>query len=112
SSSEAGKGLGVIEIPAQDDGKKPFLMRRVLDGEEELKQIVFGVSQRVGSSTMPLTIQQLYTMTQNGNSEGARRLTRLEGKLDSVLHTLSRERPAETEAVTDFEKKVARLMES
>src|SRR2546426_10290931 len=77
SSGESGKGVGVIRIPPQEDSRKFFLMVRVIEDGQQLKQIVFGIAQRVGSSTVPFTITQLYAMTQNGNTDGAKRLTRM-----------------------------------
>jgi predicted HTH transcriptional regulator len=88
SKTSPDQGLAVIEVPRQDEKRKYFLMVRVIEDGQQLKQIVFGVARRNGSSTEPLTFQEVYRMTQNGKSEGAQRLTRIEEKMDAVLRGL------------------------
>ena len=48
-----GTGIGVIEVPAQSEEAKPYIICKVNDGESKLKQIVFGYCRRVGPDSVP-----------------------------------------------------------
>ncbi len=87
----AGQGLGVIRIPALENDRRFVLMKKVLDAETLLPQIVFGVAVRRNSSSIPLTVEQLHRMCQDGRNSVAERLTRIEAKLDSYMR--EREQP-------------------
>jgi hypothetical protein len=103
-------GLGVIWVPPQDERRKYFLMVRVVEDGRELKQVVFGIARRNASSTEPLTFQDLYRLTQNGKSDGAQRLTRMEQKLDSLLHGLNK--TATPAAAIDIDALIKKIMKS
>lgn len=112
SPSGSDLGLGVIWVPPQDQGKKFFLMTRVIEDGHQFKQIVFGIAQRLSSSTEPVSTKRLYDITQRGNSEASQRMTRIEGKLDSVLHAFSQEKSRELQMPEDVETKIKKLLES
>lgn len=80
-----GHGVGIIRIPPMDHDKRFVLMKQVVDGETRLPQIVFGIAVRRGSNSIPLTVEQLYRICQEGRSSVPERLTRIEAKLDSYV---------------------------
>lgn len=77
-----GYGIGYIFIPDQDENKKYFLIKKVIEEKQSLKQIVFGLVQRVDSSNVVLSVEQLYQKLQQGKSSMSERLTRIENKID------------------------------
>jgi len=81
----AGQGVGVIRISPLDDDKRFVLMKKVLDAGTLLPQIVFGIAVRRNSNSVPLTVDQLHRMCQEGRSSIPERLTRIEAKLDSYM---------------------------
>lgn len=85
NSETPGKGFGIIYVPPQDESKKYFLMKGVDEDGEALKQIVFGISQRKGSSTEPLDRARLHAMMQNGRSSQAQQLARIEEKINLIV---------------------------
>jgi hypothetical protein len=78
-------GLGIIEVPPQNPDRQYFLIANAIDGGSRIRQFVFGIVRRNGSSNDPFTIAQLYQHTQKGKSSLAQSLTRIEDKLDAVL---------------------------
>jgi hypothetical protein len=80
-----GQGVGVIRIPPMDYDKRFVLMKRILNGDTALPQIVFGIAVRRGSNSIPLTVEQLHRICQEGRSSVPERLTRIEAKLDSYM---------------------------
>lgn len=84
SNNCSGLGVAYIYIPTQPDKNKPFLIKNVFD-KELLGNIVFGISQRVGESCRPLTIDQLQTFIKRGKSEINESLIRIEQKVDLLL---------------------------
>lgn len=82
-AASAGQGVGVILIPPMDHDKRFVLMKRVLDADTPLPQIVFGIAVRRGSNSIPLTVEQLHRICQEGRSSVPERLARIEAKLDS-----------------------------
>lgn len=79
-----GEGVGCIAMPPQDPNHKLFLIKRVVEDTEVIKQIVFGIAQRIGSSSVPLEIHQLHQKIRDGMSTTAERLTRIEEKIDRL----------------------------
>ena len=59
-------------------------MKQVLSEGESVPQIVFGIAIRRGSNSVPLTVEQLHRMCQEGRSTVSERLTRIEAKLDAL----------------------------
>jgi predicted HTH transcriptional regulator len=62
-ATQTGLGVGVIHVPAMSHDKRFVLMKRVLDGESVLPQIVFGIAVRRGSNSVPYTVEQLHRMS-------------------------------------------------
>jgi len=80
------KGIGYVHVPPQHQDNKYFLIKREFDENESIRQIVFGIAERKGSSNQPLTIKELHKTVKNGKSEMAQRLTRIEEKIDLLLY--------------------------
>jgi hypothetical protein len=79
-------GIGVIEVPAQIAKHKYFLTAKVVEGDSQVKEIVFGLSRRRSSSSNPLAIDDLHRLMQSGKNPVPETLTRLEDKIDILLH--------------------------
>ena len=78
-------GIGLVTVPKQHDDRKPFLIARVVDGDDVIKQIVFGLAQRVEDAAEPMTLAELHAAVRKGRDSIAVRLTGIEDKLDQVL---------------------------
>jgi predicted HTH transcriptional regulator len=94
SSPQSASGFGVIEIPRQAFKSQYFLIVKVVDEGLQVKQIVFGLAQRVGSSNDPFSVHQLYALMQSGKSPVPQTLSRVEDKIDSLLRAQSNPTPA------------------
>lgn len=81
----AAQGVGVIHIPALDNDRRFVLMKQILDADTLLPHIVFGIAVRRGSNSIPLTVEQLHRICQEGRSSVPERLARIEAKLDSYM---------------------------
>lgn len=79
------RGVGYIFVPLQDENKKYFLIKNVIEKDNKVREIVFGIAQRIGTSNTPLTIDQLHRQVQRGKSPMAERLTRIEDKIDILM---------------------------
>jgi predicted HTH transcriptional regulator len=95
-ASDGSLGLGVIEIPRQDDDRKYFLTARVVEDSTNVRQIVFGLCRRNVSANDPLSINDLYEIVRKGKSPLSEKLTRLEEKVDAILLARSAPQPAES----------------
>lgn len=84
-SSQPELGLGVIEIPVQPNERKFFLTAKVVEDDDRMREIVFGLSIRKKSASEPMAIEQLYTMMQKGKSPIAETLTRIEDKVGLLI---------------------------
>jgi len=83
-ANAGGLGVGVISVPTLPVGQRFVLMKQVLSEGESVPQIVFGIAIRRGSNSVPLTVEQLHRMCQEGRSTVSERLTRIEAKLDAL----------------------------
>lgn len=88
STETPGLGLGCITVPAQSADDQPFLLKRVYEGDTEIQQIVFGIARRVGSSNVPMTLEQLHRAVLQGKASVPERLTRMEAQLTEILARL------------------------
>jgi hypothetical protein len=79
------QGLGIIEVPAQNPDRQYFLIANAIDGGSRIRQFVFGIVRRNGSSNDPFTIDQLHQNIKKGKSPLTQALSRIEDKLDAVL---------------------------
>jgi predicted HTH transcriptional regulator len=89
SSSEKGKGVGVIFVPVQKETKKHFLITRgiILEGDE-LKDNVVGIARRQGARNMPIPGKDIYGFMQRGKSDIAQRLSGIEDALSTLQQNM------------------------
>lgn len=80
-----GQGVGVIHVPEQPQDRRFTLMVQTIDEGVQLRRFVFGFVRRLKSATIPLTVEQLHDICQNGRSSSAERLTRIEEKVDHLI---------------------------
>jgi predicted HTH transcriptional regulator len=85
SKDDSTRGLGYIYIPQQHEDRKFFLITKVVEQGEPLKEIVFGIARRVKADNIPLTPAELHRCIGEGRHSQAQRLTRIENKLDSLV---------------------------
>ncbi len=80
-------GLGAIciYVPIQDEGRKFFLVKNIVDGDNKISEMVCSIVKRIDSSNSPFTPNQVYDAIQKGKHPMAERLTRMEDKIDSLL---------------------------
>ena len=113
NKDNSGNGIGCIWVPQQNSDKKFFLIKNVVDKNEEepIKQIVFGISQRKGSSNEPLSIKDLHKKIQHGMNTTAQRLTKIENKIDFLIDKCSK--PPSKEIPSDkLEKRLSDIYDS
>lgn len=93
--------------------KKFFLINKVVDKDEEepIKQIVFGIAQRKGSSNEPLSIKDLHKKIQHGMNTMAQRLTGIENKIDSLIDK-NYKAPSKKIPTDKLEKRLADIYDS
>jgi hypothetical protein len=78
-------GLGIIEIPAQEQRAKPFLIVKIVEDNAYQKQIIFGMSRRNQSSNDPLSFDHIQRALKIGLNPDADRLSRIEAKVDTLV---------------------------
>jgi predicted HTH transcriptional regulator len=110
SNPESASGFGIIEIPHQASDAQFFLTVKVIDEGIQLKQIVFGLVQRVGSSNDPLTVDQLHRLMQSGKNPVPQTLARIEQKIDSLLRIQSNPAPVASLAADLFADRLNSLL--
>ena len=81
------RGLGVVLVPPQMDDAKYFLVSKVVEGTDVLKENVVGVFRRVGADNVPLSAVELYRAIQRGSSPLYQRISRIEEKIDRLFET-------------------------
>lgn len=81
----AGRAIGVIAVPQQGPDDRPFLIARVMDGDETLKGIVVGYVERRGGHNEPLRPSELQARFRKGSDTVAQHLARLEEKVDQLI---------------------------
>lgn len=108
SNEKPGFGIGYILIPHQSKNKKYFLIKSVVEDNQPMKEIIFGIAQRIESSNIPFTVKQLYRELQQGKSSTSERLTRIESKIDSLTRfpvpRVSKRKPVE-----ELEKRISKI---
>ena len=80
----AATGLGVILVPPQDDDTKPFVISKVVNDGQALKQIVVGYVERVNGNNVPVNPAKLQEILRNGRNSTSQRLSRIESALDAL----------------------------
>lgn len=104
------KGIAYILIPKQDSDKKYFLIKNLIEEKTDVKGIVFGIAQRIESSSQPLSIDQLHQKIQYGMNSTAEKLFRIEEKINFLNENLiknSTESP-----VTKISERINRIIEN
>jgi len=95
-------GIGYIYIPAQKEDKKYFFIKKIWK-DEKIQEIVFGISQRLGSSCDPLDVAQLHHQVRSGMSVTAERLTNIEYSLKTII-SMMKQAECEPELKTEHMK--------
>ena len=83
-SATGGLGVFAIDIPAQRAETKPFIIKKVVDEGQELRQFVFGYAIRTGADSRPFTAVDLQHALAQGLSPLRQHLSRIEGKIDAL----------------------------
>lgn len=78
-------GLGAILVPRQNEDRKPFIIAKVVEDGEYLKEIIVGYAERSADANDPLTPRKLYDAMKQGRDSHSQRLTRMEGMLGRLL---------------------------
>ena len=92
-NKNTGKGVLSIKIQKQSESKKYFLMKKVLEDNKKLKEIVFGVAIRKDpADTDCLTVDRLWNLLQRGKGEHAQRLSNLERMLEELLSIVKKDK--------------------
>jgi predicted HTH transcriptional regulator len=82
-------GLVAVEIPPQPIDTRPFIICKVVEGDEFLKEIVVGYCRRVGGDVLPFTPSEIRDAMRQGMNTVAQRLSALETKVDILLEATS-----------------------
>jgi predicted HTH transcriptional regulator len=104
-AEQTSSGVGYIFIPPQIEQKKYFLIKRLVEEEQLQKGIIFGITRRVKSDSIPFSVQEMYNTMQNGKSETSQRLYRIESKIDH-LSQIPQKKESASERLTDKIKKL------
>lgn len=99
------KGVGYVYIPPQNEYKKYFIIKNIIENDERLKNIVFGIIKRNGADNIPLNIKEIYNFLQNGKNEVSTRLSSIEEKID-ILSTVSQKKSALIKSSTYDDKEM------
>lgn len=78
-------GVGYIYIPKQDDNKKYFITKNIIEDNEKIRNIVFGVSERKNGDSIPLNENKIYSTLQSGKSSVSERLTSIEEGISNLF---------------------------
>lgn len=102
------QGLGYIYIPRQPDEQKFFLVTKILEDGEAVRQIVVGIAVRKESANIPFSPDELHRYIRDGSSPTAKRLTRLEEKMDRLLASSRPTAPSAAES--ELDARISRLL--
>jgi predicted HTH transcriptional regulator len=113
NKDNSGNGIGCVWVPQQNLDRKFFLINKVVEKDEKdpIKQIVFGIAQRKGSSNEPLSIKDLHKKIQYGMNTIAQRLTGIENKIDSLIDK-NYKAPSKETPTDKLEKRLADIYNS
>jgi hypothetical protein len=78
-------GVVAIQVPPQPEDTKPFIIAKVVEEGERVKQIVFGYVRRIGADSMPHGADQIRVAMQRGMGSLAQRLSSMDKKLNILL---------------------------
>ena len=108
SLADETQGVGYIYIPPQPDEQKFFLVTKILEDSKAMRQIVVGIAVRKESANIPFTPDAVHRYIRDGYSPTAKRLTRLEEKMDRLM-SLSRP-TALTAPESELDGRIRRLL--
>jgi hypothetical protein len=108
SLADETRGVGYIYVPRQPDEQKFFLVTRILEDGEALRQIVVGIAVRKESSNIPLTPDTIHRYVRDGYSPTAQRLTGLEEKMDRLIASSRPTAPSAPEP--ELDARIRRLL--
>jgi hypothetical protein len=103
------KGIAYIYVPKQDQNKKYFLIKNLIEENTKIGEIVFGIAQRFESFSQPLSIDQLHHKIQSGISSTTDRLLRIEEKIDLINENLVKN--SVESPVTKISERIKRIIE-
>lgn len=95
--SQRGRGVGYIYVPPQDSNQKYFLISGIVEDNEKLSGILYGIVQRAGSDNIPFEKERLHNLMQNGKSEASERLGRIEQLIIGFIERVDRGKEPSTE---------------
>jgi predicted HTH transcriptional regulator len=110
SKDEKGKGVGIVTIPNQHENYKYFLIKNVVEEENSIKQIIFGIAQRKRSSSKPFSIDELYDAIQRGKNELSERLSSLEAKIDVLIESTTTPETSIVSPESKIEERVGEII--
>jgi len=85
---QKGVGVGIIYVPKQEEDKKWYLISKVIEDNQDIKGIVFGMAKRNGQNSMPYSVEDVYRSIMTGKSSTSSRLTTIESKIDAILEKI------------------------
>lgn len=100
--------LAVIRVPPQRSDSQPFVILRVVEDGEHLKEIVIGYAERQSDSSEPMSAKRLQQALRKGSSSLSARLDRIEEKIDNGLALST----SPEEGVADTEERLRRRIDS
>jgi schlafen family protein len=110
AASDPSVGIVSIYIPAQREEHKFFLVTKVVEDGEPQKEIIVGITRRVGGDNLPFFAQEIHDLIRRGRDTILQRSIRIEEKLDALLErSLSRgKRDVDPAAVLEERLKLMR----
>lgn len=66
SKNDDNKGIIVIKIPSQKEFLKPFLIKKTVEEEEKISEIIFGLAERKGDRSDTRKIEDIYKIMRDG----------------------------------------------
>lgn len=102
-------GISYIRIPKQNSNQKYFLIKNVIEKDDKIKEIVFGIARRNDSSSQPFTIGQLHNNIQIGVSPNSEKLARIENKIDTIYEFVNKSKPESP--TIDIQERINRIIE-
>ena len=88
SKNDADLGLGVIQIPEQDEGKKYFIIK-ILEIDGEVTREFFGIPIRTDDDTKWLTVQELHKLSKRSPNSFQEFHQSLTDQIDEVKEMIS-----------------------
>lgn len=87
------EGIAVICVPPQPVDRLPFIIAKLVESGEHLRQLVVGYAERVIAGNEPLSPKRIQEILRKGRDGTSQRLTRIEERLDQVVASRSTAKP-------------------